>query len=914
MSIAIGLAIGGKFLAPHASKAALSLAKKMTYRRRIERNIRRKISIKYSRQHFRSWLKTVNESDLAEPVEIGGSALALKLDIWLGTYDAEWVDRADRVSQALRIVEALYLAILKEADPYLERQLSEQWSRQRNEDLVSTMVKIAGGNAPISSSDRAIWLHRRSTERRRIRLDAFELDLTLIEKSLQTSSQLALTIKPGEFKVLVGSFGAGKSEIAEEWHRKKIVELKTDEFAAIPIWLHAREVASECLETVIRQHAGVLYRHGVAVVIDGLDEVDSASAEIIAHDSRVFLAGDQESCILATCRPNVLPVNQNNVYIEGLNEDEARNLVESLSDARQATWRWTPELIETIKRPFFALAAASVIALNQAPSGQAELIAKLVEQALQRAKDSAAISSREMFDVLVKLGANMTRSNGRSDGLTFYERKISLSTRLVANSQESVAFALPVFEQWFAAQSLQVHPDTLTEALLSPGSFDRWRWALAIAVISSNSDKADHLLEATFKMNPGAGAWLIEQVSYQTRNTTSDQLEPDLPKRLLQATRTWIDAVGPLAPFTFPVANSHDKIRLGIRVQDRTMVIGWSSEHHDADQIVPLPDEVNIFSRGNSMWRTLWSSSVPAGNLWPWTHLRDTIARETLDLLESKINIGPSGGLWHQEMRYRVARIITETTTVRHTPMNRIAIIEAGQRMLAQLPSDVRMAHFSLGSKTVNSNEIQELISWLQGESFDDLKRLVPVPDVEFPTGGWVWDFYSPEQITRFCAETLELACIAYEELADTVFANFDWALGCNISRPFGVIGTVSYSKSATDDSPGLDYEQLPMELIEKEIAKDSSLTVSSNGRAAVRLVRDSSRDKELYTAYLNRWGEITDWAAQHGIESPFLRLDAAITGIDCGHERPVSNQAAQWIWHDLQRLSLASGTFPQLS
>jgi hypothetical protein len=157
-----GAAIAGKFLAPYAAKASLALAKKGTYRWRVAREVRRRVDFEFPRRHFRAWLKSVTEDDLAKPVEIVGAQLALRLTRWFEDRDDSWRSRISRDSQALRLVEATYLAILKAADPGLGRQLREQWARHRNEDLIEAFVQLVEANSQLSSDDLAVWLCRRS--------------------------------------------------------------------------------------------------------------------------------------------------------------------------------------------------------------------------------------------------------------------------------------------------------------------------------------------------------------------------------------------------------------------------------------------------------------------------------------------------------------------------------------------------------------------------------------------------------------------------------------------------------------------------------------------------------------------------------------------------------------------------------
>src|ERR1019366_1944491 len=119
----------------------------------------------------------------------------------------------------------------------------------------------------------AVWLRRRSKERRRIRLAAFDVNAEAIALSLSMVDDLVPVIEPGSFRVLVGPFGAGKSEIAEAWHLQALDELDDD--GPLPVWIHARDVATGGgLDRAVGARVGLsqITSRGVQVVIDGLDE------------------------------------------------------------------------------------------------------------------------------------------------------------------------------------------------------------------------------------------------------------------------------------------------------------------------------------------------------------------------------------------------------------------------------------------------------------------------------------------------------------------------------------------------------------------------------------------------------------------------------------------------------------------
>jgi hypothetical protein len=319
------------------------------------------------------------------------------------------VGAPDRTSLALRMVEATYVAILRVADPALGHQLSEQWAKQRNEEMAAGLVQASRdiGRWTIADRDLAVWLRRRSVERRRIRLAAFDVSEEAVALSMSSVYGLVPAVDPGSFRVLVGPFGAGKSEIAEAWHLRAVDELDDD--GPVPVWIHARDVATGGgLDRAVGALLGLgqIASRGVKVVIDGLDEVDGATAEGIAAAARVLVAGSPRSSVLATARRGVLPVTDSDIGVDGLSEEAARSLVTTLSGRRHTTWDWTPQLVETIRRPFFALAAGSLLATGEAPKGQAGLIKQLVERALSVGSSAGTMTSDSLYKLLVKLATS----------------------------------------------------------------------------------------------------------------------------------------------------------------------------------------------------------------------------------------------------------------------------------------------------------------------------------------------------------------------------------------------------------------------------------------------------------------------------------------------------------------------------
>lgn len=185
-----------------------------------------------------------------------------------------------------------------------------------------------------------------------------------------------------------------------------------------------------------------------------------------------------------------------------------------------------------------------MLANGQIPSGQADLIRRLVEYALADAPTSAAaVTSTPRYTALRTLAENLTRSGNTRDGLNFQERALVRQTTLVhVRADGSADFTLPIFQQWFAGQSILAAPSKARELAADPQLFDRWRWAIAVACVAGDSEQVDAIISESLHGNPGAGSWIIDQVS-SGHDWRSDEPidESTAGPRLLRASSKPID-------------------------------------------------------------------------------------------------------------------------------------------------------------------------------------------------------------------------------------------------------------------------------------------------------------------------------------------------------------------------------------
>jgi hypothetical protein len=147
-----------------------------------------------------------------------------------------------------------------------------------------------------------------------------------------------VSLAPGCLLVLVGELGAGKSEIAEAWHREAIAAA-TDGQSPFPVWLSAGAAAGRTFDELVAAQAGgqgIVASRGCDIVIDELDALPDARAVNSVLDEAANFASTRGNVrVLATVRPGyrgILPSEQYRVPL--LEPDDAFALVNAAGNDR----------------------------------------------------------------------------------------------------------------------------------------------------------------------------------------------------------------------------------------------------------------------------------------------------------------------------------------------------------------------------------------------------------------------------------------------------------------------------------------------------------------------------------------------------------------------------------------------------
>ncbi|MEW1962749.1 hypothetical protein AB0269_09840 [Microbacterium sp. NPDC077644] len=916
--IASGLAVGKAAPAAVGRLAAaigLKLAKSWTWRWRVAWRVKQQTGVAFPSRPYRAWLKEIAAEELRKPVGEVGAALAVRLDVALSA-NQTWSLRDDRHSAALELVQATYLAAVALSDPGDAALLEETWARSRHDELLGRLAQVTSGRPLLSRADHGELLLAQSSARRRRRLTALGVSEDRVASTLGVLEANSPLVEPGTLVIIVGSFGAGKSELAETWIRQRIAEYVDGASPAVPVWLHASELGHQALEESLARH--VRHDEPCAIVVDGLDEVDGQVAARIVDRVGVFVETRDRSVALLTSRHGVLPESNEQQPWDGVSADQARLLIESVSGTSHATWGWNPMLVESVRRPFFAIGAGILLAEGAKASSQADLVRRLVERALATPSSSeASVRDSELYRLLVRASVALVTSGGNSDGLTFQERQHIRATRLITGSESTVEFTLPIFQQWFAAQALLTQDGLLIKAMSDPRSFDRWRWSMSIAGLSVRTGaEFDQFAQILLQANPGGAAWVLDQISsargWPSRDANEFVDRTTAGARILLATRTWINATGVLAPALFPIKSTDQPISLRVSVRGGVVGTAWDRVVPRSDTVVDLGPGFDVHS--DDSWLVYTEGGAIQGYEWPWARQQDRVAKGMSKALENAYRLGPIGGVWHVESRYRLARIVANDRTMFFKPLDRLSIAKRVGELLG-IVEDPEHTRFVLDGGEVEGRDLIDLAEWIESIEDAAIQRPLPAPDQDLQTG-WVWSAYSDEGLLKFVAEAYGQACLAYDEARSAAFSDFAWSMGTARPAEFGVVAVVEPPDlgDGWTGAPGLTMAVVPLHIVVAETRRFGSASrLSSNGRA-LTVARTETGLPDGREAEHDYFVDLIHKIPLDEL-GPFGSRSIVTERIDfTSHSRPATEIALRWIWSDLESVKLAHGTRPRIN
>jgi hypothetical protein len=713
---------------------------------------------------------------------------------------------------------------------------------------------------------------------------------------------------PGTVKVLEGHLGMGKSLLGERLHQQDIQRARLRVDAPVPVWLPARSLRESLEMRVVALSNGLgdPLRVGAAVVVDGLDEGGSGAAADLIEQARILVHRWPASRVLLTTRPGP-PINDDErVDAPRLSNDQAGALVQRIAGDGESfepwLWRWPDEvrtaLRETLRTPLFASIMGTLRREGQTtPLSPAELVEHLVNRGLRTAaRGIESYSEKTVRDLLCRLAMATIQRNGRLPLAEFgshSDQAAVLASRLVAQEGETLAFPLPLVEQWFAARALLDGLVDFVSFINDLRQVEPWRWPLVMATRVGAHQPVTRLLAPLAARHPGLAGWVVNQAE-ESRSWSGQPLAAPPPaaesaQRVREAMQAWVTGLGPLAPDLAPVAADGQLQPIGARVDGTHLATAWYRGDDELPSVADLPLEIARRAVRRDWWLVHGAAPGSASTwAWPWT------MHELRTLLQKRFRrrgLRPRpGGVLEREARWRLCNGILGRGRRSVRPVEVEGVIAAIEKRLADVPPDVVSASFMFsGIGTLSDRELRRLADELAQSGLATIEPLWQPPDLS--GGSWVWSDYSPAALLRRTEQVYQGALDAYAELVDQYFPAWRVTLGMAALMPLRLLGTLEPTTAATDaDGPGLSWTVLPLEPGSRNRVE---IEIGEPGRMWPDWDAFSAWDRSRHEA-LRRWRPEAE---------PYARFVETDTVVSIFGSRPATLLAYEWLSEDLHQL-----------
>jgi hypothetical protein len=771
------------------------------------------------------------------------------------------------------------------------------------EDLMERLTAVLPFSARSRSRAEALVLaFRSSLARSKVRLRSTPADR--VESALAWKAREctpAVDVPQGAVRVLVAPMGAGKSEKAEQWWSEGLTAAWRDADVEIPVWLEALEIPTT-LTAALQEAIGGDPRHVCRVVVDNLDAVSPQRADQLLDETRRLVLIWPLVSVLATTRPGAGSVGgTERVEVVPWPPRRGWDLLCAVTDEDHFRTLEVYEVEQLLTSPLQVHALATW--LHAGRDGRVsthELLSGLALSILQRERPRA---SPQVWDNLPRLAAHILneQSGVTADSFARWHVIWELEeTGLVVHDGGLLRFALPLFEQHFAAQALQ-DGHTSIEAAASPHRFPRWRYAIVFAVNSATDKVADDLMLRMARTNPAAASWVLEETKLQSQVVhlhsppsragagsgppagNGQDAAVILGSWLREGMVAWIQGLGDLGPQLLP--HHHGRLApWGVRLlSDNTLIIG-----HARDGVMEKDVTVRAdLDFGRRQWLRHFHDvslfEAPRQDLARWKWARDRLRQPLIRRLRQRDLPVPSTSPLADERVWFLARLIMEngngTRVARQIALDRLrAEVDT---LMAHAANTVRSTWQRGGRPSFDSDDVRWLHTQLQHVRGDVLENPRPAPDRPGGRPRYIWQTYSPELTRSITADVLRGALVGYRDLVETNFARFGAALGLYSVFPVRAKGFVIMPQP--DDtqawSAAVVYGMHPV----------TSTDLRDTPAVDLELAEEPDTPHDI-------------WQQVSSVPSSVFRLPAAQQEtLSTGLERQATNLAYSWLVRDLK-------------
>ncbi len=713
---------------------------------------------------------------------------------------------------------------------------------------------------------------RLSDARRLRRLAATGLSKRAAEKLAAKFTPTAVVPipAPGEILVLQGELGAGKSEAAEGALRSAVDRAESVGAESIPIWVSVLDLTSvTSLEGYVADQIGTehLHKTGVFVVLDGLDERYHEIPTMLTQAS-AFVAAWPRSRILITARPSMFTDGFDVRTIAPLTENEALDLIRTvIHPPEYFDQDWNKDFRELICRPLFALIAAQHLSKLGAWTSAAQLIDLVVAESAKREGEAFSSALRKIAVATTTAGGPVDlRPQLSADELDSVQR-----SPLLTIDGHIGRFMLAAFQQWIAAQAIVSGEVSNTAITSSMVTFDRWRYAISIAITAAPPEQMDTLIGDIARWRPAAASWVLKEIKrsrfHPPQQVSNDIAQDTATHRVRAAFDAWLDGLGP-ACAAFDLDGS--ELRPGSSPLDWVVT---EAEIDGSADIVTI--QVTTETRHLTYRRPITHFA------WPWTVVLEIIADRLGRNLTNYIVYAIPEGVAETE----IYRTLLEKVPDRPTR-------EQLQKMISVLDSKIPPNSPST-EHPLNREDLQILLRRMDAADSDTCRW--PGPDQDNPTPWNPVGGYSLTRLGERAQAILTAAMVSYQEIVDALFPKFKDTLHTRLLMPATMEGDLTVHR----DSWGQSNHEVWLTSWMRPGGTENRVDVTvESDNAAVRM-HDS--DDLLYDHF-------REWLNSHPEVRAFAYYVRSSGATELFGQAPASALAWKWLWDDLKRAGFVDG------
>ncbi len=675
---------------------------------------------------------------------------------------------------------------------------------------------------------------------------------------------------------LQGEYGSGKSHALCILTLRMIREYSSDPDKPFPLFVQAREIISAGGIQIWKEKQKEAKSY--YIFIDGCDEMSIDETEKIIDEVFVLRSLWNNVHFILSGRPLPLLAGKDIVYeMQCLTTDQTIELISLVSGKDKIHisnhLRLTDsDLIETIKRPFFSLLYG--VLLKQAGTIIRTSYSGIIEQFVNWTLHNNSADQDEIATILEKIAiCSIDRNLGAVHISEFRNTDIYKALQrtgfLFLNRDNTVYFPLPVFAQWFAAQSI-LHKQVKVEEILNDETrASRWRYAFSLLFSQMTFEESLTYFSPIVRKDTGLVAEII------TRGTINEYMHSSMSsyecgKMIRTCVDIWAEALGKLKTAVLPYDNNGIK-KLAIYVDEGRITTTWSTKADGEDICVISPRE-------QEQWRgTKRTCNLYAQSTWPWIYTFTLIKERLAKIINNREVLSDNIDI-KQEYIWKTSLSLLNKGSL-YPDSIPLAEVEKYRCFKENL-----LIH---NGKKYILNIFFDLIDELYANGIEDISPSAPMGDKEY-SNGFIWSNYSEQRMYERLTVILQKSLQAYADYVSGWFSSFASRMRMAILMPGVLHANLRFKEQGegSDCGPVVSWH---MEALPREM--DNMTDITLNQSEEWQKSTDSLQSI-LKTDIVNR-----------PVQKEWLGWILYSGGINCLVVDPITDTAFGWIEDDLKEI-----------